>query len=527
MALAVLCKEVVKDDSPRMSPLYSIPDYPRTLASFSAFIVDHKIRKNSGVEAHQVADEVARLGVEPHVLELDWKARGDPTNWTNVETAARTLRYQAMGRACRDRGINTLLFAHHADDQHETVVSRIYSKYLGIGLRGMYLMASIPECAGIYGVDHSGRLEDEQERREATIDKTGSMLIESGGVTIGRPLLPLGKDELVKICQENGVKWFEDHTNVDATLTIRNTFRHLIKSQELPLALSKHRIAQMSARISEEHDEVEAAASAIFDEMPLTLDLRSGAASFTVKRALRTQPLTNYKLYSMLLRKMLEVVSCKSTISLQNIDATVNFVFGLEKIEHTPKTVQIAGVEINEDVSEGINDANDRIFILRRALPTKQERLDLQLWRLPQSTLASEWSEWILWDGRYWIRVRAPEHARDRDCGIIIKFLSAQDLETLRSTLSARRKQNLNDRLRIAKGSARFTLPAIVARERCGDLGSEVADRVVALPTLDWNADGWKQQHPGDQDPDIWLWEIRYKYVNLDLKGVPQTRIIV
>ena len=526
MALAVLCEEVVKGDSRRMSPLYNNPDYPRTLASFSAFIVDHKIRKNSGVEAHQVADEVARLGVEPHVLELDWQPRGDPTHLTNVETAARTLRYQALGRACRDRGISTLLFAHHADDQHETVVSRIYSKYLGIGLRGMNLMASIPECAGIHGVDRSGQYENESKYHESTIGRNPRMLIESGGLTIGRPLLPLAKAELIEICQENGVKWFEDHTNVDPTLTIRNTFRHLIKSQELPLALSKHRIADFSARISEEHDEVEASALAIFKEMPLILDLRSGAASFTVKRALKTQPFTSYKLYSILLRNMLEVVSCKSTISLQTIDATVNFVFGLEKIEHTPKTVQIAGVEISEAVSEGINDANDRIFILRRALPTKQERVDLQVWPLPQSALASEWSEWSLWDGRYWIRARAPEQARHRDRGIIIKFLSAQDLKTLRSTLSARQKQSVNDRLRIAQGSTRFTLPAIVARERCDDSDSEVADRVVALPTLDWNADGWKQRHLGDQDPDMWLWEIRYKHVNLDLKGV-QSRIIV
>ena len=519
MALAFLCQKVVKDDLRRMSPPNNTQDNPKTLASLSAFIVDHKMRKNSSFEAHQVAAELTRLGIEPHVLELDWKTRGDPSQLTNVETAARTLRYQALGRACRDRDINTLLFAHHADDQHETVLSRIYSRYLGIGLRGMEVRSNIPECAGIHGVDRSGRLDATRECHDATIDEHGRLLIESGGVTIGRPLLPVGKDELVKICQENDVKWFEDHTNMDPTLTIRNTFRHLIGKQQLPLALSKQRLSEMSAKISEEYDEAEAAALRLFREMPLILDLRSGAASLTVKDSLRSHAVADSKVSAMLLRKMLEIVSGKTTISLQVIGPTVDSVFSQEISSHRPKTIQIAGVEISEDLSEGSRHPSKRIFTFRRAVPTKREQVELQLWPISQESLVRNCSEWILWDGRYWIQVWPPEYDRDRDLQINLKFLSAKDLQSLRCALSTGQKQTLNDRLCIAKGSGRFTLPAIVARKRGNGLDAEAVDRIVALPTVDWSVDGW-QSYAGGQDPNVWLWDIRYKHVNLDLRGV-------
>jgi hypothetical protein len=213
---------------------------------------------------------------------------------------------------------------------------------------------------------------------------------------------------------------------------------------------------------------------------------------------------------------MLEVVSGKSTISLQAIEVTVDSIIYREE---RPKTTLIAGVEIREEPLEGLNNTNDRTVIFRRTVPTKREQVELQLWPSSQDNLASNCSEWTLWDGRYWIRVRAPQHEDDQDIQIFLKFLSVQDLQDLRRTLSTCHKQKLNDRLRIAKGSARFTLPSIVARKRNSDLDAEIVDRVVALPTLDWSVDGW-ESYAGGQDPNVWFWDIRYKYVDLDLRGV-------
>ena len=110
MALASLCSEIAQAEK----------DCP----SFAGLIVDHQLRKNSRHEAEKVAAELQRLRIRPVILTIDWTKHGDPSSLSNLETVARRLRYQALGTRCRHQAIMSLMVAHHADDQAETVLIR-------------------------------------------------------------------------------------------------------------------------------------------------------------------------------------------------------------------------------------------------------------------------------------------------------------------------------------------------------------------------------------------------------------------
>ncbi|OHF02467.1 PP-loop family protein [Colletotrichum orchidophilum] len=72
--------------------------------------------------------------------------------------------------------------------------------------------------------------------------------IEDAGVMIYRPLLEFSKDRLVATCEANNIRWFEDATNKDASLTTRNAVRHMVGNHSLPAALRKENVLRMSAR---------------------------------------------------------------------------------------------------------------------------------------------------------------------------------------------------------------------------------------------------------------------------------------
>src|ERR1700761_8273989 len=148
MALATLCRDVTRLKSDATAPQWELQEISTTPASFVAFIVNHSLREGSGDEAELVGRQLGSMGIEHQILNLDWKGHGEPSGLSNLESIARRLRYQALGRACRDRGINSLLLAHHRDDQAETVLARLISEYRGTGLKGMRSKAAIPECEG-------------------------------------------------------------------------------------------------------------------------------------------------------------------------------------------------------------------------------------------------------------------------------------------------------------------------------------------------------------------------------------------
>jgi tRNA(Ile)-lysidine synthase len=139
-----------------------------------AATVDHGLRPESAEEAKAVAALCARLGVAHRVLQ--WKGAKPASR---VQERAREARYRLLIDHAKAIGADSLLTAHHADDQAETVLFRLLRGSGVAGLRGMELTTT------------------------------------RDGITIVRPLIGLKKRDLIAFAQACGASFVDDPSNVD------------------------------------------------------------------------------------------------------------------------------------------------------------------------------------------------------------------------------------------------------------------------------------------------------------------------
>ncbi|KAL2001220.1 hypothetical protein VTN02DRAFT_2093 [Thermoascus thermophilus] len=293
MALAFLCRQLEVQGRGPVEEGHDDEDADGDF-TIKAFVVDHKAREESSREARTVAGWLREMGISTSILELEW-----PPSSSAFETHARRLRFQALGRACRDHGLDTLLLGHHRDDNVETTLWRLCAGARGhAGLVGIPSVARIPECQGLYGVAESGRVvglrgrqvvsmssssegrgrgrgrDERDERPPLRIDErknkvymdldldlrpqhdnnnntTNPLPTTTGGILLCRPLLPFPKTRLIATCTANAIPFVTDPTNADPTLTPRNAIRSLLSSKRLPRALAAPSILSLIRRSRE------------------------------------------------------------------------------------------------------------------------------------------------------------------------------------------------------------------------------------------------------------------------------------
>ena len=165
-----------------------------------------------------------RLGVELICDRVDVPALAIESG-ESLETAARRARYNFLMRIMDERRIPALLTAHHADDNLETVLERLLR---GSGTRGMG------------GIPPSRPLEDS----------------ENTSATLYRPLLEWTRRDILSACDEWGLDFVTDSTNLEDDC-LRNRIRHAvipalegIAGQDAP-----QRAASRLSRISREDED--------------------------------------------------------------------------------------------------------------------------------------------------------------------------------------------------------------------------------------------------------------------------------
>jgi tRNA(Ile)-lysidine synthase len=141
-----------------------------------AATVDHGLRPESATEAAMVGGVCRQLGVPHQVLMADWPEIPE----TNIQAAARAMRYRLLNEWAIDRRLAAVATAHHADDQAETLMMRL--------LRG----------AGVSG------LGGVRARRALSED-----------VKLIRPLLDWRKSELEAVVMQAGLVAVDDPSNRD------------------------------------------------------------------------------------------------------------------------------------------------------------------------------------------------------------------------------------------------------------------------------------------------------------------------
>ena len=99
----------------------------------SVLIVNHKLRKESSAEALKVQKILKKKGIPSKVL--PWKGKIPKSN---IQKAARNIRYSLISEYCAKKKISFLITAHHMDDQVENFFIRLFR---GSGISGLSSMS--------------------------------------------------------------------------------------------------------------------------------------------------------------------------------------------------------------------------------------------------------------------------------------------------------------------------------------------------------------------------------------------------
>jgi len=113
LALAFLCKIFSKEFN----------------SKFIALIIDHNLRKQSGIEARKVKIILTKHKIRAKVL--TWK---DKIPKSNIQFNARNIRYFLLNNECNKLNIKNLVLAHHEGDLIENFFIRLFR---GSGLKGL------------------------------------------------------------------------------------------------------------------------------------------------------------------------------------------------------------------------------------------------------------------------------------------------------------------------------------------------------------------------------------------------------
>ena len=167
-----------------MARLFALAGFPFVMAHMNFGLRG----RESAEDAQFVADLAKELGVECIVEKGDVKGYRK-RNGVSVQMAARDLRYEFFRRLMRERGIERLATAHHADDNLEHFFVYLYRGNMDVAWRGIWA--------------------------------------EQGDVI--RPMLGYRKEALILMAQEQGWTWREDGTNQGIDY-LRNKVRHAVMS---------------------------------------------------------------------------------------------------------------------------------------------------------------------------------------------------------------------------------------------------------------------------------------------------------
>ena len=159
---------------------------------FSYALIDHKLRKNSSIEAKKVKTLLKKFNISINIIPNKHRIL------KNVQSQARLIRYKLLSNFCKKKKIKTIITAHNLEDQVETFFIRLSR---GSGLTGLSGMKSLSKL--------------------------------DNNVVLFRPLLNVKKVVLIRITKKIFGKYFNDPSNKSKKYLrtkIRNLKKPLINS---------------------------------------------------------------------------------------------------------------------------------------------------------------------------------------------------------------------------------------------------------------------------------------------------------
>ncbi len=179
--------------------------------------VDHGLRPESEAETRLVAENARSLDLDCQILRTTIGNDDDgPGDSGNIQARARRARYRCLAAAAFDSGFDTIVTAHHIEDQAETFLLRLARG------SGVYGLGAMQRFSSLFGIEH-------------------------GEIALARPLLQESRVHLHKLVEDSGLSWVEDPTNEDmafARVRIRSVAPVLADAD-----LTADRLAETAARL--------------------------------------------------------------------------------------------------------------------------------------------------------------------------------------------------------------------------------------------------------------------------------------
>jgi hypothetical protein len=251
--------------------------------------------------------------------------------------------------------------------------------------------------------------------------------------------------------------------------------------------------------------EYQESAARIFDNMSVNLDLCCGKVSFIIPQIPESEA-APYPVKARVTRLLLSLVTNNLTATLEGLYKATDFLFG--GLSHCP-AVQVGPITIRRCTTAGLGQP--RFYAIRRTPKAKHDDVPFELYLSRNhddetNTQTTKWSEWQLWDGRYWVRLGyttpSPPSPTPR---FFVTHLTPEEIGNLRRSIPKEcvERRILDASLQPVPSDTKFALPVITA------VHNDVEEEVLALPSLGWCNPASVAGRAG------WIWEIRYKAVEL------------
>lgn len=408
-----------------------------------------------------------------------------------------------------------------------------------LALQGIKDSSPVPCCEDIFGARHEFghvdfgslstseqglkllNLPDNSTTRKPLVNNLSGLInvLRPGGIQVYRPLLNFPKSALIEFCETNSIQYVKDKTNFDPTLTRRNTIRNLRANYHLPGALQDDPILDLCYRSRERLFDIQQRSKAMTRYLKISsFDFRSGTIIIEVAESIRNSDRTDPLALSCLISNLTKLISPESAEKLTTF-APKQTVIEFSKMLNHPvrpsENASSAGIHVNRVTFEPIiasssSNSNSTFWRLSRQPMRAQEIRKASegfslTWVEPGiNGKPRHFSNYILWDCRYWIRVRVLEP--DSFTSLQVRPYKPSDVSFLDEKLS-RSKRNELDRLLkdAARGKVRYTLPVLTYN-----------DKVVAFPTLSTHLlfDRNFLEYSASDTSTPWLeWDIYYKAI--------------
>ncbi|CAH2354536.1 hypothetical protein CLIB1423_17S01354 [[Candida] railenensis] len=387
--------------------------------SISAMTIDHAYRIDSEKEATAVGDLVSKWGLTHNIKRLHYETT-NVIKSTKFEEIARQKRYQELKQYCNENHVRNIFVAHNLNDQFETYLYRLLGESTILGLRSLKPISLIPV------------------EPETPTEVTPYII---------RPLLEFSKSEIIDTCKSNGIRWFEDPTNKDTNLTIRNKLRYYI-SEYVPQniqkdpsleVLSTSNLKSTIDKISELDDYIKRQAIKLENQL-----ISENRLEF-LEDECKMKIIFTYEEFE---SNSTPVLSRLLYGNIYPVASTVEYHWKYARLERAavPKFKKLFDDLRNSDTlntlvenmtflnilfTVTVDDISSRIMIELRRAPVANNMLEHVA-----KTFSSkdQWGNWFLWDNRYWMKIKVDESENQVISSITITpFVKKLHLKILQS----------------------------------------------------------------------------------------------